>query len=83
MHTLFALEDLYYFKIDRLDGEICIRINMQNGSDFAKITGLLRPWEEMVQKYCNGDISREEYNQWRYRYPRSKVERTKKALQDK
>ena len=32
MHTLFALEDLYGFKIDRLDGEICIRINRQNGS---------------------------------------------------
>ena len=27
MHTLFALEDLYGFKNDRLDGEICIRIN--------------------------------------------------------
>ena len=48
MHTLFALEDLYGFKIDRLDGEICIRINRQNGSTFAKMTGLLKPWEEMA-----------------------------------
>ena len=57
MHTLFALEDLYGFKIDRLDGEICIRINRQNGSTFAKMTGLLKPWEEMAQKYRNGEIS--------------------------
>ena len=71
MHTLFALEDLYGFKIDRLDGEICIRINRQNGSTFAKMTGLLEPWEEMAQKYRNGEISREEYDQWRYSYPRS------------
>ena len=75
MHTLFALEDLYGFKIDRLDGEICIRINRQNGSTFAKMTGLLEPWEEMAQKYRNGEISREEYDQWRYRYPRAEAER--------
>ena len=80
VHTLFALEDLYGFKIDRLDGEICIRINRQNGSNFAKMTGLLEPWEEMAQKYRNGEISREEYDQWRYRYPRSEAERNEKAL---
>ena len=75
MHTLFALEDLYGFKIDRLDGEICIRINRQNGSNFVKMTGLLKPWEEMAQKYRNGEISREEYDDWRYRYPKSEAER--------
>ena len=74
MHTLFALEDLYGFKIDRLDDEICIRINRQNGPNFAKMTGLLEPWEKMAQKYRNGEISREEYDQWRYRYPRSEAE---------
>ncbi len=85
MHTLFALEDLYGFKIDRLDDEICIRINRQNSSTFAKMTGLLEPWEEMAQKYRNGEISREEYDQWRYRYPRSEAERNeaeRRALKD-
>ena len=76
----FALEDLYGFKIDRLDGEICIRINRQNGSTFAKMTGLLKPWEEMAQKYRNGEISREEYDQWRYRYPRAEAERNDEEL---
>ena len=80
MHTLFALEDLYGFKIDRLDDEICIRINRQNGSTFAKMTGLLEPWEEMAQKYRNGEITREEYDQWRYRYPRAEAERNDEEL---
>ena len=44
MHTLFAIEDLYGLKIDTLDGEICIRVNRQNGSMYSKMTGLLRPW---------------------------------------
>lgn len=85
MHTLFALEDLYGFKIDRLDGEICIRINRQNGSTFAKMTGLLEPWEEMAQKYRGGEITREEYDKWRYKYPRSEAEgneAARRALKD-
>ncbi len=80
MHTLFALEDLYGFKIDRLDGEICIRLNKQIGSTYAKMSGLIQPWEEMAQKYRNGEISREEYDQWRYKYPKSEAERNEEAL---
>lgn len=43
------------------------------------MTGLLEPWEKMAQKYRNGEISREEYDQWRYRYPRSEAERNNLA----
>lgn len=74
MHTLIALEDLYGLKIDRLDDEICIRINRQNGSTFAKMKGLLEPWEETAQKYRNGESSREEYDQCRCRCPRAEAE---------
>ena len=35
--------------------------------------------EEMAQKYRNGEISREEYDQWRYRYPKSEAERNEAA----
>ncbi len=80
MHTLFALEDLYGFKIDRLDGEICIRLNKQIGSTYAKMSGLIQPWEEMAQKYRNGEISREEYDQWRYKYPKLEAERNEEVL---
>ncbi len=79
MHTLFALEDLYGLKIDRLNDEICIRVNRQNGALFQKMTGLLEPWEELAHKYRNGEISREEYDQWRYNYPKSEAERNETA----
>lgn len=49
MHTLFAIEDLYGPKIDTLDCEICIRVNRQNGPMYSKMTGLLKPWEEMAR----------------------------------
>jgi len=63
MHTLFALEDLYGLKIDRLNDEICIRVNRQNGSLYQTMTELLKPWEELAHKYPNSEISREEYDQ--------------------
>ena len=43
------------------------------------MTGLLEPWEEMTHKYRNGEISREEYDQWRYGYPKSEAERNEAA----
>lgn len=79
MHTLFALEDLYGLKIDRLNDEICIRVNRQNGSLYQTMTGLLKPWEEIAHKYRNGEISREEYDHWRYYYPKSEAERNEAA----
>lgn len=80
MHTLFALEDLYGLKIDRLNDEICIRVNRQNGSLYQTMTGLLKPWEEIAHKYRSGEISREEYDHWRYYYPKSESERNEAAL---
>lgn len=80
MHTLFAIEDLYGLKIDTLDDEICIRVNRQNVSMYTKMTSLLTPWEEMAQKYRNGEISREEYDDWRYRYPKSEAERNEESF---
>lgn len=59
---LFALEDLYGFKINSLDGEECILINRQNESNFAKMIGLIEPWEEMAQRYRNVEVSREDYD---------------------
>ena len=39
--------------------------------------------EEMAQKYRGGEISREEYDQWRYRYPRAEAERNEAARREK
>lgn len=34
MHTLFALEDIYGLKIDKLDDEICIRLDKNRGTSY-------------------------------------------------
>ena len=35
---------------------------------------------DVVEKYKNGEISKEEYDRWRYTYPEVEVQRTRDAL---
>ncbi len=65
MHTLFALEDLYAFRIDEVDGEPVIRLN-KNSREYPKMTELLLAWQKETQKWRDGEISKEDYDQWRY-----------------
>ena len=69
MHTLFALEDLYGLKIDINDGEI--RLRLDNGKAAStSLSEMLTDWAEQAEKYKNGEITKEEYDQWRYNFPK-------------
>ena len=67
IHTLFSLEDMSLLKIDKIDGEICIRLNHDN-PDFYEFMRHFRNWYEKAAAYRRGEISHEEYDQWRYFY---------------
>ena len=69
MHTLFALEDLYAFKIDKLEGEVCIRLDKNQGTTYLEMLQNLTAWQQVAAKYRNGDMTKEEYDQWRYHFP--------------
>ncbi|MBR3815411.1 MAG: helix-turn-helix transcriptional regulator [Clostridia bacterium] len=69
MHTLFAMEDIYGLKIDKLNDEICIRLNRETGTTYTLMFERFSDWQEMAEKYRNGEISKEEYDKWRYSYP--------------
>lgn len=68
MHTLFALEDLYGLKIDEVDGEPVIRLN-RNNKEFLNMMKMFTAWQAEAQKWRDGEITKEEYDQWRYSYP--------------
>ena len=80
MHTLFALEDIYGLRIDKLDGEVCIRLDKNRGSSYIALLERFTAWQEEAEKYRNGEISKEEYDRWRYTYPEVEVQRTRDAL---
>lgn len=69
MHTLFALEDLRGLIIEEIDGELCLRLDKSKGMSYVGMFDMLSPWLEQAKKLEAGEITREEYDQWRYRYP--------------
>lgn len=70
MHTLFTLEDIYDLTVSEADGEVCLKVNKDKGKDAAELSEMLNAWAEQAEKYHNGDISREDYDKWRYNYPK-------------
>ena len=80
MHTLFALEDIYGMKIDKFDDEVCIRLDKNRGTSYISLLERFTAWQKEAEKYRNGEISKEEYDHWRYTYPEIEVQRTREAL---
>ena len=70
MHTLFALEDRYGLTIEDRDGDVVFRFDPRKGKDAAEICELTGAWASIAKKYHAGEITREEYDKWRYYYPK-------------
>ena len=69
MHTLFALEDMYGLKIGKIDGELCLRLDKSDYSNYTSMFNMLYAWQEQAARLEQGEITKEEYDQWRYKYP--------------
>lgn len=70
MHTLFTLEDIYGLTISETDGEVCLKVNKDNGRDAHELLKMLYAWKEQADKLSALEISRKEYDNWRYHYPK-------------
>ena len=80
MHTLFALEDLYGLKINSIDGELCLTLDKFKGTTYLSMFDKFSAWQREAEKLKNGEITKEEYDAWRYNYPKVEAERTTTAL---
>ena len=69
MHTLFTLEDLYGLKITELDGEVCLHLDKGMGTNYITMFEMFSAWKKQAEKYKNGEITKDEYDHWRYNYP--------------
>lgn len=70
MHTLFTLEDRYGLTVETGENGVFLRVDSRKGNDAAELSQMLNAWGEQAEKYHNGDISREDYDKWRYNYPK-------------
>ncbi len=80
MHTLFALEDIRGLTIGEIDGEICLRLDKSKGIRYHAMFEMLYAWSEQKKRLASGEITREEYDHWRYTYPAMEVQRTIEEL---
>ena len=70
MHTLFTLEDRYGLTIEKGENVVSMRVDPRKGKDTTELFEMVNAWAEQAEKYRNGDISREDYDKWRYNYPK-------------
>ena len=70
MHTLFTLEDRYGLTIEKTENGVSIYADPKKGTDAAELSEMLNAWAEQSEKYHNGDINHDDYDKWRYNYPK-------------
>ena len=71
MHTLFTLEDCYGLEVYESEGEVHLRVNpVKGGSDAIELQRMLEAWNTEMTKLKNKEITWEEYDRWRYHYPK-------------
>lgn len=71
-HTLFTLEDRYGLKVGEIDGEVCLRLDKSKGMTYLNMLDILLAWQEQAVKLEAGEITKADYDQWRYTYPHPK-----------
>lgn len=53
-----------------VDGEPCLRLDKSDYSTFTSMFDMFRAWQQEAAKPEHGEITKEEYDQWRYNYPK-------------
>lgn len=69
MQTLFALEDSYGAVSANLWGERCLWFKKDSIADKSGVLELLDEWHSKRCELERGEITKEEYDQWRYSFP--------------
>ena len=69
MHTLFAVEDQYGFLIDVAISPSVVQGNSRLSEDTIEIQNGIHEWKIKADKLHKGEITKAEYDYWRYCYP--------------
>ena len=61
-------------------GELCLRLDKSTGMDYVELYDMLYQWLQQEQKLQSGEITKDQYDQWRYTYSKIEVQRTRRDL---
>lgn len=82
MHTLFALEDRYGLTVTMLDGQICLKQDINHSNYNRSLADDLQSWYDKKSKLTSGSILASEYDHWRYNFPADRAAETKQSLDE-
>lgn len=80
MHTLFTPEDTRGLKIGKLDGELCLRLAKDAGMTYHSMWDMFNAWYQQAEELGSGEITKDQYDQWRYTYPKMEAEQARREL---
>ena len=69
IHTLFAVEDIHGVRAEKQGDEVHIVFDGNKPNVDRSVFQMLTAWAEQAEKYRSGEISKEQYDEWRYTYP--------------
>lgn len=70
IHTLFTIEDLHGVRVEKQDNEVHIVFDGSKQKIDTSVFTMLSAWADQVAKLRSGEISKEQYDEWRYNYPK-------------
>lgn len=70
MHTLFFLEDRYGLEIYEHNGAAYLQVNPLKNREAKQLNEILLTWKQVSDQLRSGEITRAEYDRWRYHYAR-------------
>ena len=82
MHTLFALEDRYGLTVTMLDGQICLKQDINHPNYNRSLADDLQSWYDKKSKLTSGSILASEYDHWRYNFPADRAAEKKQSLDE-
>lgn len=80
MHTLFTLEDTRGISVCEIDGENYIKFRKPSDASSVGMFDMIDAWRREAQKLERGEITRDEYDDWRYTFPRTEAERDRARI---
>ena len=51
-------------------GQSCLKVNKDKGKEAYELLQMLHAWKEQADKLSAGEISKDDYDRWRYYYPK-------------
>jgi hypothetical protein len=62
-----------------IDGELCLRLDKNRGMTYVSMFEMFEGWNKEAKKLRSGEITKEEYDKWRYNYPKAEIEAHEKV----